>query len=200
MRSWAPPRRMPEGGPPANGGGSPMDPTRLDQLSKLFAARRSRRQAVRDLAAGGLAAGLLGAAGLEAAAQGTLAAATPSAAAVEASKPTTFMFVQSFTAGSLAPQSGQPNRFTLTLRGGLEQTVYFSDRPERLFGLAPTDPFLKGLGFTPANPPNAALVAHRGPGRTELVVLELFDPHFDASSETLTYAVQVLQDTRNTPL
>src|SRR5579884_2271648 len=118
MRSWAPPRRMPEGGPPANGGGSPMDPTRLDQLSKLFAARRSRRQAVRDLAAGGLAAGLLGAAGLDAAAQGSPAATpggTPSAAAIEAAKPTTFMFVQSFAAGSLAPQSGNAVRYTLTL-------------------------------------------------------------------------------------
>src|SRR5579884_804569 len=180
-----------------------MDSERFDQISKLFAARRLSRRRALQAGSGGLAAGLLGAAGLDAAAQGTPAATpsgTPSAAAVEASKPTTFMFVQSFTAGSLAPQSGQPNRFTLTLRGGLEQTVYFSDRPERLFGLAPTDQFLKGLGFTPANPPNAALVAHRGPGRTELVVLELFDPHFDASSETLTYAVQVLQDTRNTPL
>jgi len=177
-----------------------MDPTRLDQLSKLFAARRSRRQAVRDLAAGGLAAGLLGAAGLEAAAQGTLAAATPSAAAVEASKPTTFMFVQSFTTGSLAPQAGQPNRFTLTLKRGLDQTVYFSDRPQRLFGLTPTDQFLKGLGFSPTNPPNAALVAQQGPGRVELVVLELFAPRYDAASETLTYEVQILQDTRQTPL
>jgi|SRR5579884_470176 len=181
-----------------------MDPTRLDQLSKLFAARRrSRRQAVRDLAAGGLAAGLLGAAGLDAAAQGSPAATpggTPSAAAIEAAKPTTFMFVQSFAAGSLAPQSGNAVRYTLTLRRGLEQTVYFSDRPERVFGLVPTDQFLKGLGFTPANPPNAALVAHQGPGRAELVVLELFNPQYDAAKEMLTYEVQVLQDTRHTPL
>jgi hypothetical protein len=178
-----------------------MDPTRFDQLSRLFARHRlSRRQVSRDLATGGLAAGLL-AAGLDAAAQGTPEpGATPSAAAVEAAKPTTFLFVQSFAAGSLAPQSGKPNAFTLTLRGGHDQTVYFSDRPERIFGLAPTDQFLKGLNFTPANPPNAALVAQQGPGRAELVVLELFNPQYDAANAVLTYEVRVLQDTRQTPL
>jgi len=179
-----------------------MDGVRFDEVSKLFAARRlTRRRALRQFGAGGLAAGLLGAAGLDAAAQGTpQAGATPSAAAIEASKPTTFMFVQSFAAGALTPQSGKPNMFTLTLKRGLEQTVYFSDRPERLFGLVPTDQFLKGLGFSPANPPNAALVAHQGPGRAELVVLELFSPHYDAANEVLTYDVQILQDTRHTPL
>jgi hypothetical protein len=35
----------------------------------------------------------------------------------------------------------------------------FSDRSERIFGQAPTDRFLDGFTFSPANLPNAALIA-----------------------------------------
>lgn len=174
-----------------------MDPERFDSISRLFAERRlSRRRALRQGGAGGLAAGLLGMVGLSAAAQGT-PEATPGVPEEELA---TFMFVQSFADGSLEPQAGEPDRYTMTLRRGLDQTIYFSDRPDRIFGLVPTEQFLNGLGFTPENPPNAALVGHQGPGRADLIVLELFDPHYDASSETLTYQVQVLQDTRQSPL
>ena len=37
-------------------------------------------------------------------------------------------------------------------------TIYFSDRPERIFGDLPTQEFLDTLGFTPDFPPNAALI------------------------------------------
>jgi hypothetical protein len=167
-----------------------MDATRFDQIAKRFAARRlSRRQALRQ-GGTGLTAGALAAAGLgrPAAAQD----ATPPAAA--AGDKVSYLFLQAFRAGSIVPKAGAAGTFTLTLEQGLGQTVYFSDRPERLVGAAPTPRFLDGLGFTPANPPNAALVVEATPGETAIAVVELFNPAYDAATHTATYDAKVLAD------
>jgi len=179
-----------------------MDPTTFDRIGKLFAHRRLSRR--RPLAGGaGLAAGALAAAGIDAKAAaarapehaapapGVTALAPPAAGGA---KPTTFLFLQSFEAGSLVPKPGVPGRYTLTLKQGLGDTVYFSDRPAKVVGTVPTDRFLQGLGFTPADPPNAALVGQRGPTHKDVVVVELFDPHYDAATNTLTYEVALLRD------
>jgi hypothetical protein len=136
-----------------------MDATRLDRIAKLFAsARLSRRAALRQTGTGLAAAGIA-AAGPRVA--GT--AAAPAAGSAKAETDPIFLFVQSFQSGSFAPTAGSSDTFTLTLDHGLGQTVYFSDRPERVFGAAPTPAFLTGLGFQPENPPNAALVLEAGP-------------------------------------
>lgn len=187
-----------------------MDPTTFDRITKLFARRRlSRRQALTGSA--GLAAGALAATGYHAAAgapapqpaaregftvldqpaPGATAIATPT---VTGAKPTTFLFLQSFERGSLAPLPGSPGRYTLTLTQGLGDTVFFSDRPAKIVGTVPTQTFLDGLGFTPTNPPNAALVGQRDATHKDVVVVELFNPHYDASANTLTYEVTLLQD------
>ena len=108
--------------------------------------------------------------------------------------PSEFLFVQSFAGGSIAPVDPEDGRFTLTLDGANPQTVYFSDRPERVFGLATTSAFLEGLGFTPGNPPNAALVVTTESGDEDVLIVELFDPIWDEASGTLTYTVQVLSE------
>lgn len=128
---------------------------------------------------------------LEIPAPGATAIATP---AVESAKPTMFLFLQSFETGSLMPVAGTPGHYTLTLRQGLGETVYFSDRPQKIVGTMPTPSFLEGLGFTPDNPPNAALVGHRSPTQKDVVVLELRNPRYDKSSNTATYDVTLLQD------
>lgn len=110
-------------------------------------------------------------------------------AAADASE---FLFVQSFAGGSIAPVDADEGRFTLTLDGMNPQTIYFSDRPERVFGLATTATFLEGLGFTPDDPPNAALVVTTDNGAEDVVILELFDPVWDEASGTLTYTIQLL--------
>lgn len=77
-----------------------------------------------------------------------------------------FMFVQTFGAGSLdAATEGVPNMLLVAdhLAG---QTLYFSDRPERVVGMVPTEQFLStgpsgGSGFSELDPPNAALVFSR---------------------------------------
>ncbi|MGD9714070.1 MAG: hypothetical protein AB7V46_18725 [Thermomicrobiales bacterium] len=59
-------------------------------------------------------------------------------------------------------------------------------------GTAPTQDFLEGLGFSPANPPNAALVAEFKAGQG-VVVLELITSAYDPQKSTLTYGVEGLQ-------
>ncbi len=98
---------------------------------------------------------------------------------------------------------------TLTADHLAGQTVYFSDRPERIVGMLPTERFLgtgagsngatpgAGLGFTPADPPNAALVfagaeGDEGPG--DVMVVELIDPTYDPATGKATYEVKVLAD------
>lgn len=81
------------------------------------------------------------------------------------------MFVRSFVGGALAPKAGEEGVYELTLRRGLGSTISFSDRPERVVGTVPTGTFLGGLGFTPGNPPNAALVADTGGGNEEILVV-----------------------------
>lgn len=75
---------------------------------------------------------------------------------------------------------------------GLPQTVYFSDRPERVFGMSPTDLFLENLGFTPVNPPNAAIVVNDN-GSADILVIELTNPVDLAGADSLTYDVKVLE-------
>jgi hypothetical protein len=107
-----------------------------------------------------------------------------------------FLFLQSFETGSLTPKPDAPGHFTLTLDRGLGETIYFSDRPERVFGSLPTPQFLEALGFLPENPPNAALIGEHGDGDKEVVVLELFAPTYDDTTHTATYDVVLLEDWR----
>jgi len=141
--------------------------------------------------AGGTRAAEAGIAVLAAPAPGATAIATPVASGA---KPITFLFLQSFDSGSLTPKAGTPDRYTLTLKQGLGDTVYFSDRPAKVVGTVPTAQFLKALGFTPANPPNAALVGQRDATHKDVVVVELFNPIYDAKTNTLSYEVALLKD------
>jgi hypothetical protein len=74
------------------------------------------------------------------------------------------------------------------------EIIYFTDRPDRIFGIVPTEPFLDNLGFTPENPPNAALVAMAAPGSTEqeVLLIELLAPQYDEAAATMTYEARVL--------
>ncbi|HEV2527138.1 MAG TPA: hypothetical protein VGT61_01640, partial [Thermomicrobiales bacterium] len=172
-----------------------MDASRFDAVFRIFGQRRlSRRSALASGAALGAAALATAATAQDATPPGDMgtpdAMGTPGAS--DAATRTEFLFVQSFQAGSIEPKEGVDGRYTLTLEAGLGQTVYFSDRPERLVGTAPTPQFLDGLGFPENNPPNAALVVETGVGETDIAVVELFAPVYDAATHTATYEVEVL--------
>jgi hypothetical protein len=167
-----------------------MDALRFDGIARLFAARRISRREVLAKGSAGLTAAALAAAGLGAA----RAAAQEASPAAATGEKTMYLFVQSFQAGSIAPKAGEDGTYTLTLERGLGQTIYFSNRPERIVGAAPTAEFLKGLGFAPANPPNAALVVEAGPGNEDIAVLELLNPRYDEATKGATYDAKVLEE------
>jgi hypothetical protein len=161
-----------------------MDATRFDTIARLFARRRHAQGAPgRQALAGGDAGPAAG------------SLATPGrtvARAQDAEAGPTMLFLQAFKAGSVAPKAGADGRYTLTLEQGLGHTVYFSDRPHREVGATPTPQFLAGLGFPEDNPPNAALVVEGAGGETEIAVLALYAPAYDAATRTATYEAEVL--------
>lgn len=108
-------------------------------------------------------------------------------------KPVTFMFVQNAQSGTLIPVEGVDNLYTLTLMGVSPQTLAFSDRPERVVVQAPMQKFLDGMCFGPENPPNAAIEILDADEEEDLAVVELFDPVYDAASQTLQYNVSILE-------
>jgi hypothetical protein len=170
-----------------------MDANRFDDVSRLFANRLSRRQALAKGGAG-LAAGALATTGLAAAANAQDAGQkTAQDAAADGKRGPAMLFVQSFQSGSVAAKDGDAKRYVLTLEQGLGQTVYFSDRPDLVVGATPTPRFLAGLGFLPDNPPNAAIVAETAPGETGIAVLQLYSPAYDEPTHTATYEVAAVQ-------
>lgn len=169
-----------------------MDTTRFDQLKTRLGRRFTRREAFATGATAltGLA---LARAGQTSAAQDATPAASPDATAGDK----TFLFVQLADQGSWTPKPDEPGVYLLTLIGTGEQTLFFSDRPDRIVGTVATDQFLDVLGFTPVNPPNAAIVVQTPEGTRDVLVVELFDPVYtrtfgDQGQEILTYDAKVL--------
>ncbi len=164
-----------------------MNQRSFDRLTQTLAQRSTRRSA---LAAG---AGLGGLA--LAGAESRLTAAqesSPVSSPVATGNKLFFLFVQTFEGGSLAPKEGEEGTYVLKLHGGHGHTIAFSDRPDRIVVSVPTQEFLDGLGFTPDNPPNAALVISPEPGETDIIVVELLNPQYDEAAQALTYDVKVL--------
>jgi hypothetical protein len=110
----------------------------------------------------------------------------------EAEEKVRYMFVQSAHSGSFVPVEGEMN-YTLTLEGISAQTIAFSDSPERVVEQVPMQKFLDGLGFSPENPPNAALEILEGNESEDVMVMELMDPVYDAANHTLQYNVSILE-------
>jgi len=182
-----------------------MDPRRFDRVATALAGRLTRRTAL-TAGSGGLAAGLLGLAGrrgtrgaqdaTSGASPGARAVASPAATPAALAAPQ-LLFVQTFAGGTWAPKPDEPGAYLLTLTGHAAQTVYFSDRPGRLVGTVSTRDFLDRLGFTPADPPNAAVVAQTADGGEDVLVVELLNPVYAEGfgadgAVTVTYEARVL--------
>jgi hypothetical protein len=174
-----------------------MDSSSFDRLTMNLGTRFSRRRALAIGAAG------LATAGLARASAGAIAQdATPQAAV---SEHPAFLFVQLADSGTWIPKPDEEGVYLLTLSGTGEQTLYFSDRPDRIVGTLPTDEFLNALGFTPVEPPNAAVVVTTPEGERDVLVVELFNPVYtrtfgDNGEEFLTYEALVLNSYRGEAL
>ena len=124
--------------------------------------------------------------------------ATPEAASDADEHSPAFLFVQLAEGGTWTPKPGEGGVFLLTLAGTSSQTLYFSDRPDRIVGAVSTGQFLGQLGFTPFNPPNAAAVVQTPDGTQDVLVIELFNPVYTQTfgadgGDVLTYEARVLE-------
>ena len=54
--------------------------------------------------------------------------------------------------------------------------------------------FLDGFCFSSENPPNAAIEILEGNESQDVIVVELFDPVYDAANQTLQYNVSILEE------
>jgi len=183
-----------------------METNRFDSITKVFATQRSRRSALKGGAAGLGAAVLGGVLAQSASAQDATPAAGEATPAADAMVNGAFLFVQTASASTLrtnpnagkgagangTPTPGGGADYLLTLENHTGETIYFADRPERVFGQTPTQGFLDGLGFAPDNPPNAAIAATTASG-DDVLVVELFTPVFDDKAGTLTYGSRAIR-------
>ena len=96
------------------------------------------------------------------------------------------------TSGTLEP-ANEANTYLLTLHGATDQTIWFSNRPNRAAGLVATSEPLATLGFED-DPSNAALPGQTEEGETRVIILEHTAPSYDAAAATLSLTVIVLAD------
>lgn len=118
----------------------------------------------------------------------------PAARLATAQTKPSFLFVQ--TAQKIDYKDG-----VMTLYDVPHQTMFFTDRPERVVGNVPTDKFVakwtadKGPNGFATNPPNAAVTVFQSDG-AKTAVVELTNPRLDGNK--LSYNVKVLQGTSST--
>ena len=103
--------------------------------------------------------------------------------------PMSYLFVQ--TAAKIDYKGG-----VLTLYDVPRQTMYFTDRPNRVVGNMPTEKFVarwvtdKGPNGFATVPPNAAVTVFQ-PDGPKTAIVELSNPRIDGNN--LTYNVRILQ-------
>jgi len=105
------------------------------------------------------------------------------------------MFVQTFGRSTLTPSAGAPSTLTLTLEQGTGETLFFSDRPERIVGSVGTEWFIERFRQeTAQDPANAALVVRVSETEEIVHVVELLTMDYDSGSGAVTYTVRLLDD------
>jgi hypothetical protein len=124
------------------------------------------------------------------------ASKTPRVKLVEPPKESSFMFVQTAEGGTFTAVEGtDTTRYRIMLSGVGPDTIYFSDRPQRIAGSMEMAKFLRAFPFSPNNPPNAAIVLTTPKSQdADVIVVELTKPVYDAKQRTLSYDVKVLDN------
>jgi hypothetical protein len=110
----------------------------------------------------------------------------------EAGEEVELLFVQPVGSGTLTESE---QGYTLSFRHDTGQTIYFSDRPERITGLLPTAELVAQWPFEDESPPNAALaISNASDTGATVFVGVLSNPTWDAASATLSYGFSMLSD------
>jgi len=103
-----------------------------------------------------------------------------------------FLSVQTSQAGSVTENNTTSH--LLELNNVANETVLFSDRPDRIIESISTSDFIGNWTAGPdsfaEDPPNAVLIYENlQTGNLDTVILELFNPLYDMALNTLTYSI-----------
>ena len=168
-----------------------MQGSRFDALTRWTSRRFTRRTAITQAGTGLAAAFGLSSLGTRPVAA-QVATPEPEASPVPVA-PVSLLYVQYAGVTTLTPGTGDVHILTMThVR---PQTIYFSDRPNRIVGAEPTASFVDGFADAFADSaPNATLIGHleNDAHDEEAVVLTLLSATYDEAAATLTYEVTLL--------
>ncbi len=103
------------------------------------------------------------------------------------------MFVQNAQSGTLTEVAEDKGTYKLLLEGVAEETIAFSDRPNRIVIAVSTEKFLASPVFRSVDTPNAALEIFGANESEDVMVLQMQDPVYDKDKATLTYLVRPLE-------
>ncbi|MDR4492412.1 MAG: hypothetical protein R2685_16205 [Candidatus Nitrosocosmicus sp.] len=103
-----------------------------------------------------------------------------------------FLSFQHAQSGSISENNA--TSYLLELNNVLNETILFSDRPDRVVESISTSDFIGNWTVGPnsfaADPPNAVLVYENiQTGNLDTVTIELFNPDYDTNTNTLTYTI-----------
>lgn len=103
-----------------------------------------------------------------------------------------FLSIQHSKSGSISAINA--TTYTLELNNVSDKTILFSDRPERIVESLSTSDFMGnwtlGQDSFSADAPNAALVIEAiQTGQLDTAVIELFNPSYDTTTNTIRYSI-----------
>jgi hypothetical protein len=103
-----------------------------------------------------------------------------------------FMAIQHSKSGSISPVNA--TSYTLELDNIANKTILFSDRPERIEETISTTGFVSNWTAGPNSfesdvPNDALIVENTETGELGTAVIELFNPVYDTTANTLTYTI-----------
>ena len=105
------------------------------------------------------------------------------------------LFLQTASSGTFTEENGKK---ILTLNDISSSTVWFSDRPQRITGHYSTDEFVlhwnQDKDSFADDPPNAALEILSGVEESDVFILELSNPIYDSTLQTLQYEIILLEE------
>ena len=103
-----------------------------------------------------------------------------------------FLFIQQASSSSINTSDNE-----LSLNNISDNTIAFSDRPERLVKQFDTQSFVDSWNKNVSDsfaldPPNAVIISDEDQENQGIIVLELMDPKYDAVNKILKYSVKSL--------
>jgi hypothetical protein len=107
-----------------------------------------------------------------------------------------FLFIQNAQSGSISELNATTS--TLELNDVSDKTIMFSDRPDRIVAATNTTDFIGNWSTGPdsfaIDPPNAVIILDDEVQR-HIAVIELFNPAYDPSTDTLKFDITAVNAT-----